>query len=227
MGRPKGFCLQGALEKALEVFWRRGFAGASLAELTAAMRITRPSLYSAFGNKEELFRKALDLYDATHMGFMREALAAPSSREVAALILFGTAGATAADGEHPAGCLSISGALACAAAAEPIKAEVVRRRRLFEGELARRFERALEEGDLAPGGDPAALASFVMTVSCGIAFQAGSGAPHATLRSTAELALAAWPAERPADRPAGLVGRQGGPAGAAVLRRLDPGLIPA
>ena len=151
MGRPREFCLRGALEKALEVFWRRGFAGASLAELTAAMGITRPSLYASFGNKEELFRKALDLYDAEHMGFMREALAASGSRAVAAAILIGTAHATAADGEHPAGCLSISGALACSAAAEPIKVEVLRRRRLFEGDLAKRFERACEDGDLLPG----------------------------------------------------------------------------
>ena len=123
MGRPREFCLHDALEKALEVFWRRGFAGATLAELTAAMGITRPSLYACYGNKEELFRKALDLYDAKHMGFLRDALGRPTAREAALAVLLGMAGATAADagiaGEHPAGCLSVSGTLACSVAGVP------------------------------------------------------------------------------------------------------------
>ena len=201
MGRPREFCLHDALEKALEVFWRRGFAGATLAELTAAMGITRPSLYACYGNKEELFRKALDLYDAKHMGFLRDALGRPTAREAALAVLLGMAGATAADagiaGEHPAGCLSVSGTLACSVAAEPIRVETQRRRRLFEGELARRFATARADGDLDADGDPAVLAGFVMTVACGIACQAVAGVPYTTLRAMAEMALAAWPDARP------------------------------
>ena len=193
MGRPREFCLQGALEKALEVFWRHGFEGATMAELTAAMGITKPSLYASYGNKEELFRKALDLYDHKYMGFMREALGAASSREVASAILLGTVCATAADGEHPSGCMSMNGALACSAAADPIKEETLRRRTIFEGELTRRLERARAEGDLPGDSDPAALASFIMTVSSGIAFRGGSGVPSAALRVTAEMALRSWP----------------------------------
>lgn len=194
MGRPREFCLQGALEKALEVFWRRGFEGASMTELTAAMGITKPSLYASYGNKEELFRKALDLYDSTYMGFMREALEAATSREVVAAILLGMVRSTTADGDHPPGCMSLNGALACSAAADPIKEETLRRRNIFEGQLALRLERALAAGDLPPGSDPRSLASFVMTVSSGIAYQATSGVSAASLRSSAELALRAWPA---------------------------------
>ncbi len=193
MGRPREFCLQGALEKALEVFWRHGFEGASLAELTAAMGITKPSLYASYGNKEELFRKALDLYDRKYMGFMREALAAGSSREAAAGILLGMVHATTSDGEHPPGCMSLNGALACSVAADPIKAETLRRRGLVEGDLARRLARDRDSGDLPADSDPLALASFVMTVAAGIAYQAASGVSGASLRTTAELALASWP----------------------------------
>ncbi len=193
MGRPREFCLQGALEKALEVFWRHGFEGASMADLTAAMGITKPSLYASYGNKEELFRKALDLYDCKYMGFMREALEAGSSREVAAGILHGMVGASASDGEHPPGCMSVNGALACSAAADPIKEETTRRRKVFEGDLARRLERDRARGDLPADSDPMALASFVMTLASGIAYQAASGASGASLRKTAELALGAWP----------------------------------
>ena len=193
MGRPREFCLQGALEKALEVFWRHGFEGASMAELTAAMGITKPSLYASYGNKEELFRKALDLYDHKYMGFMREALAAGSSREAAAGILLGMVHATTSDGEHPPGCMSLNGALACSVAADPIKAETLRRRGLVEGDLARRLARDRDSGDLPADSDPSALASFVMTVAAGIAYQAASGVSGASLRTTAELALASWP----------------------------------
>ena len=194
MGRPRGFCLQGALEKALEVFWRHGFEGASMADLTAAMGITKPSLYASYGNKEELFRKALDLYDCKYMGFMREALEVGTSREIASLILLGMVQATTAEGEHPPGCMSVNGALACSAAADPIKEETTRRRKIFEGDLASRLERNRAEGDLPADSDPQALASFVMTVASGIAYQAASGASAASLRTTAELALKAWPA---------------------------------
>ena len=193
MGRPREFCLHGALEKALEVFWRRGFEGASMAELTAAMGITKPSLYASYGNKEELFRKALDLYDCKYMGFMREALEADTSRAVVAGILLGMVCSTTADGEHPPGCMSMNGALACSAAADPIRDETLRRRKIFEGELARRLERARATGDLPADSDPRALASFVMTVASGIAFQAASGVSGASLRAAAELALRAWP----------------------------------
>ncbi len=194
MGRPREFCLQDALEKALEVFWRRGFEGASMAELTAAMGITKPSLYACYGNKEELFRKALDLYDRKYMGFMREALEAATSREVVAAILLGMVRSTTADGQHPPGCMSLNGARACSAAADPIKEETLRPCKIFEGQLARRLDRALAAGDLLPGSDPDALASFVMTVASGIAFQAASGVSGASLRTSAELALRAWPA---------------------------------
>ncbi len=194
MGRPREFCLHGALEKALEVFWRRGFEGASMAELTAAMGITKPSLYASYGNKEELFRKALDLYDCKYMGFMREALEADTSRAVVAGILLGMVCSTTADGEHPPGCMSMNGALACSAAADPIRDETLRRRKIFEGELACRLERARAPGDLPADSDPQALASFVMTVASGIAYQASSGVSGASLRTAAELALRAWPA---------------------------------
>ena len=119
MSRPREFCVEGALSKALEVFWRRGFEGTSLTDLTGAMGITRPSLYATYGNKEQLFRKALDLYDEAYMGFTQEALAAPTAKAVVEQLLTGFALAQT-DAHHPPGCLQTNGALACSAAADPI-----------------------------------------------------------------------------------------------------------
>ena len=131
------------------MFWQHGFEGASLTDLTDAMGITRPSLYATYGNKEDLFRKALDLYDATYMGFARDALDEPSSRIVVERILAGFV-RVATDAQHPRGCMGTNGSLACSAAADPIKEELVRRRGVFEAALRRRLETARVAGELPP-----------------------------------------------------------------------------
>ena len=80
LGRPRAFDIDQALDCALRVFWRKGYEGTSLPDLTKAMGINRPSLYAAFGNKEELFRKALDLYAEGPAAFIREAVEKPTAR---------------------------------------------------------------------------------------------------------------------------------------------------
>src|SRR4029434_6972001 len=89
-GRPREFCVDHALAQALRVFWTKGYEGASLTDLTDAMGITRPSLYAAFGNKEELFRKALDLYEQEKLTYVGASLDKPSAREVAESLLRGS-----------------------------------------------------------------------------------------------------------------------------------------
>src|SRR6201995_3264849 len=88
VGRPREFDTEEALSSALKVFWRKGYEGASLADLTEAMGITKPSLYAAFGNKEELFRKALDRYTDGPGGYFRIVLAKATAREVVEHILY-------------------------------------------------------------------------------------------------------------------------------------------
>src|SRR5437588_3756269 len=88
-GRPRCFDESCALDSALQVFWRKGYEGASLPELTRAMGINRPSLYAAFGNKEALFRQVLDRYAAGPAAYVREALNEPTARAVAERVLGG------------------------------------------------------------------------------------------------------------------------------------------
>src|SRR6201995_4973571 len=90
VGRPREFDVEEALSAALKVFWRKGYEGASLTDLTEAMGITRPSLYCAFGNKEALFRKALDLYERDKLAYVERALEAPTARGVAERMLKGS-----------------------------------------------------------------------------------------------------------------------------------------
>src|SRR5947207_4281178 len=133
MGRPREFDLEKALDVALHVFWRRGYEGASMTDLTEAMGITKPSLYAAFGNKEELFRKTLDRYVDGPGGYVQVALAKPTAREVVEHMLFGAADAVT-DPNHP-GCLAVQGALSCGEAAESIKQELMSRRAGSEQDL--------------------------------------------------------------------------------------------
>ena len=146
-GRPRAFDPDAALERAMHVFWAKGYEGASLSDLTRAMRINRPSLYAAFGNKEQLFSKVLDRYANGPLAYFGKALAAPKARDVVEQIFRGTA-RMGDDPRIPAGCLLVQGALACGNASA--RKEVAARRAAAEVALRRRLQRAKWEGDLPP-----------------------------------------------------------------------------
>jgi AcrR family transcriptional regulator len=191
-GRPREFCVDEALSAALRVFWQRGYEGASLTELTEAMGITRPSLYAAFGNKEALFCKALDLYEREKLAYMRTALDAPTARGVAERLLRGSL-ANQTNAQDPKGCLGVIGSVACGVEADSIKAQVIARRASSEALMIRRFERARDEGDLPETVDPRAICSYLMAISQGMTIQAGAGASAADLEKLVETSLLFWP----------------------------------
>ncbi len=191
-GRPRAFDCDDALLKAMEVFWRKGYEGTTLADLTEAMGINRPSLYSAFGNKEELFRKVLDRYSELSRDFLDEVLEQPTAKQVAATYLHGVAG-SAASSCTPGGCLLVQSALVCSTETEPIRQELIARRQAVELLLRQRFERAQSEGDLPGEANPYDLARFVITVQQGVVVQALSGATTDELERVVETALQAWP----------------------------------
>jgi AcrR family transcriptional regulator len=191
-GRPREFDIDQALERAMEVFWRKGYEGASLPELTKAMGINRPSLYAAFGNKESLFRKALARYAEGPAAYVAEALIAPTARAVVERLLEGSA-TLLTDPDRPRGCLVVQGALACGEMAETIRRELIARRAALQGDLHKRFELAVSEGDLSSEVDCADLARFVVTIIHGMAVQAVGGATRDDLLRVVALALRAWP----------------------------------
>lgn len=191
-GRRRQFDIDEALDRAMEVFWRRGYEGATLQELTAAMGINRPSLYAAFGNKEQLFRRALERYRNGPVSFVVEALSEPTARRTVEAIFRGTI-RLLADRTHPPGCMVVQGALACGEDAEPVRRELAMRREAAVEAIRERFERAVKEGDLAEGTDCVTLARYVATVLNGLAVQAASGAEESELRGVAELAMKTFP----------------------------------
>ena len=192
LGRPRAFDLDKALDSALKVFWRKGYEGSSLPDLTEAMGINRPSLYAAFGNKEALFRKAIDRYIEGHANHVGEALKLPTARAVVERLLYASIDLIT-DSRNPRGCFMVQSALACGDTADSVRREMVKRRGAGERLLRERLKRALSEGDLPSGTDPAALARYVFVVLHGMAVQAASGASREELKKVAELAIRAWP----------------------------------
>jgi AcrR family transcriptional regulator len=192
MGRPRCFDADDALDAALQVFWRKGYEGASLSDLTAAMHIERPSLYATFGNKEELFLKVLDRYADTVGAFLAEALNEPTARAVVEHLLLKTADSLTNPCNQP-GCITVQGALSGGDDSKRIRRELDLRRDRSEAVLRKRLEHAKSEGDLPADANAADLARYVFTVSQGMAVQAKGGATRAQLRRVAQTALAAWP----------------------------------
>jgi AcrR family transcriptional regulator len=191
-GRPRTFDEDAALEKAMKVFWEKGYEGSSLPDLTEAMGMNRPSLYAVFGNKENLFRKAVERYQASHEPLFTASLAEPTALAVVAHLLRGTADAQT-ESDAPHGCMVVNGALACGEEAQPIRHSLIERRAEKELKLRDRFEQAKRDGDLRSDACAIQLARYVMTISNGMAVQAVDGATRAQLHEVVDQVLRCWP----------------------------------
>ena len=191
-GRPREFDTDQALVAALRVFWSKGYEGASMTDLTQAMGITRPSLYAAFGNKEALFRKALDLYEREKLCYVGRALEAPTARGVAERLLQGGLEMQTSR-EDPSGCLGVISSVACGSEADGIRAEVLERAKIVNGTLIARMERAISEGDFPMPVDAEAITKYLLAILQGMAVQAGAGATREELQALVDTTLTVWP----------------------------------
>lgn len=192
-GRPREFDYDQALTKAMHVFWKKGYEGTSMPDLTEAMGMNRPSIYSAFGNKEELFSKALELYQKNAGENFVKALAAPKLHDAIENFLLVTANAVSCT-ESPKGCLLVQGALACSDEAEAAKNLALSHRQDMTSMLHDRFKKGLKDGDLPAKTNTEGLARFYATVMHGMSIQSASGASCKELKEIVKNALQALPA---------------------------------
>ncbi|MEI5679641.1 MULTISPECIES: TetR/AcrR family transcriptional regulator [unclassified Mesorhizobium] len=191
-GRPRSFDRDEALRRAMRVFWQKGYDGASLSDLTAAMGINSPSLYAAFGCKEALFREAADLYSATEGVDIWKAFESPSTaREAMANFLRASAIAFSEPGD-PKGCLIVLGALNPSDGNLEVFRDLSHRRQANVEDFKNRLKLAIEQDELPETIDCEAIAVFYLAVQQGMSIQARDGASRERLLSIGEGAMAAW-----------------------------------
>ena len=190
LGRPRGFDADRALDRALAIFWRNGYEGASLPALTKAMGINRPSLYAAFGNKRALYRQALERYFKGPSRYLSEALKEPTARRVMERLFYGVVDLLT-KAQSPGTCLWVHGALSCGD--DPLRPEFAAQRSAALADLRNRFRRAKVDGDLAETVDEDTLAHLVQTLNFGLTLQASTGATRKELLGIVESALRSLP----------------------------------
>lgn len=190
-GRPRSFDRDQALERAMRLFWDKGYAGASMSDLTAAMGIASPSLYAAFGSKEGLYREAIGLYVRTYGGLLWEAMEAPTAREGIERLLRGVV-LSFTCGDNPCGCMVMQTAATSCDLSPELSAELCQTRATGSEALRARLRRAVEEGEIAEGIDTIAIADFYATVHKGLSLSARGGASREELDSVVTSAMKAW-----------------------------------
>ena len=203
VGRPREFDADLALDRALELFWRNGYEGASINEIAQAMGVSKPSLYAAFGDKESLYLRALARYGERQRSVHARVLEAePEARRAVELLMLSAVEALA-DPETPGGCMVVTGTTSCASPGVPesVKHALVEALHGAGRAIEARLARAKREGQLPAATDVTALAVYFNTVLAGLSVQArGKQCAHA-LRDVVASTMRAWPEVEPARKP--------------------------
>jgi AcrR family transcriptional regulator len=187
-GRPRGFVADLALEAAMRVFWAKGYDGTTMLDLQRAMGLNRPSLYAAFGNKESLFRLALNRYSEGPLAYFRTALEEPTVRRAIVALVNKTVEFLSTPG-NPRACLTLTGALATSDEGEGARKALIELRRTGEAAIRVRLQKGRRDGDFPDDWDPADFAGYSSAVLTGLAIQAANGATRTELCRIAHVAL--------------------------------------
>ncbi|SEC66218.1 TetR/AcrR family transcriptional regulator [Pseudomonas anguilliseptica] len=192
-GRPLSFNREQALHTALQLFWQQGYEGTSIADLVAAMGIAPPSLYTAFGSKEQLYLEVIDLYLKGPGNFINHALEqSPDAQSFTRQILSNAAHEFTAH-NHPPGCIVSTGLVASATLHHRMAHNMRELRSATLGLISKRFEEAKDNGELPAHINCQTLARFFGAVIQGMSIQARDGALASELLAMADQAMASWP----------------------------------
>jgi AcrR family transcriptional regulator len=192
VARPRVFDIEKAVQTATVMFWKNGYEQTSLANLTEEMGITPPSFYFAFESKDGLFRKVIEHYATTYLGFIEGAFRQPTARGVAETMLYGCADVYS-NPSNPRGCLIMNCSLPSSETTISVRQELATQRKARRAKLKKRFQYAKASGDLPPDSDPEELARYVMSIGWGLAVEAQSGASRRELYRIVARAMQAWP----------------------------------
>ena len=190
-GRPRKFDEDAVRAAIMEVFWQKGYAATSLDDLSKATGLVRPSLYAAFGNKEALFRQALDLYERDKLTYIGDAIEAPTARAVAERLLMGSVDA-ATTGDCK-GCMGVIASVACQSVEPSIRDDVNARAESSRRAIIARMQQAIDAGEFRVATEAEAITRYLLAIMQGISVQAQSGASRDELLQVADSALLSWP----------------------------------
>ncbi|GGK41205.1 TetR/AcrR family transcriptional regulator [Nocardia camponoti] len=195
-GRPRGFDRDVALRRAMEVFWEHGYDGTSMTDLTTAMGINSPSLYAAFGDKEALFRAAVDLYGQSEGSITAQALRnEPTAYAAVSKMLRDNVVCYTALGKQR-GCLVVLAGRPAITRTEGVGEFLATARLSVTDALRARLDAGVAAGEFRPETDTAALATFYSTVLNGLSIQARDGVSRDDLLASADQALTVLAAAR-------------------------------
>ena len=190
-GRPKEFCEKQALQAAMGVFAEKGYENASLADLTSAMKINRFSMYSSFGNKEQLYVRTMEIFNQARRERVAEFLSGPSARQSMDRWLRDIVEKFTEEGHGV--CFVTQAPLSPEAASKETRDLMEKRRMEVEQAIKRRLELAIEEGELPAGTCAGALAAFYAVIIQGVALQAQHGGKREDLMVVVDVAMSKWP----------------------------------
>jgi len=191
-GRPKCFDEQQVLEKAMLLFWEHGYEATSISDLTQALEITAPSLYSTFGDKAGLFYKSIDYYLA-HEACPIETifLEAKTAKIAFELYLYDNV-KRLVQPNKPAGCMLVVAAMNYSDATQDVQQNLLDKRIKTKEKLLKRLEQGVEQGDLVADAPLQEMTDFYATVIQGLTIQARDGASTEQLHKVVEHAMKAW-----------------------------------
>jgi TetR/AcrR family transcriptional regulator, copper-responsive repressor len=203
LGRPRTFDRAAALETATQLFWRHGYDGTSISDLTSAMGVSPPTLYGAFGSKAALFRECLQSYAKVISRPIEDAFSRErTAREAVTMFLRLSARELTVHGRPP-GCMISTGSLQCSVVSSAAAEECAKMRADLIEMFYRRFMRAVEGGELPSSVSPRGLAHFYAAVLSGMSTQAVDGRSVDVFEEIIEAAMDAWPDPRGCWRPEG------------------------
>ena len=191
-GRPRAFDRDDALDRAMHLFWRRGYEATSVSDLTEAMGITPPSLYAAFGDKKRLFLEAVDRYQSGPGSFAQAALNEPTAERAMRRLLMDTIDSFF-EPNNPKGCMVVLAATNCTTDSHDILDELATRRRAAERVVRNRIAAARAAGEIPSNADVDTLAGMIVTTLYGLSIKARDGASRASLRKVVEQVMSMWP----------------------------------
>lgn len=192
-GRPRAFDRDDALDRAMRLFWQRGYEATSVSDLTEAMGITPPSLYAAFGDKKRLFLEAVDRYQAGPGSFAKAALCEePTAMRAMRCLMMGTIDSFF-EPKGAKGCMVVLAATNCTNESSDVLDELAARRRLAERMVRDRIAAGRDAGELPANTDVEALAALIITTLYGLSIKARDGASRASMRKVVEQVMSMWP----------------------------------